>query len=146
MKINFKIATPERVVFKEEVDSITVPTREGEITILPNHIPLISVLAAGEMVVRTGEKKVLMAVAGGFLEVLSTKVVILADKAERSEEIDLARAEAALQRAKELKETKATDAVEFARLSAMIEKELARVKVGRKHQRRIEQRGFSQKK
>lgn len=138
MKINFKIATPERVVFKDEVDSITLPTTMGEITILPNHIPLISVLKTGEITVKKGENEFSMAVAGGFVEVLSEKVVVLADRAERSEEIDVARAEAAMERARKLREEKNVDTVEFAALSAQIEKEMARLHVGRKRQRRME--------
>jgi len=141
MKINFKIATPERVVFKDEVDSITLPTSMGEITILPNHIPLISVLKTGEIMVRKGEEEVSMAVAGGFVEVLSEKVVVLADRAERSEEIDVARAEAAMERARKLREEKNVDTVEFAALSAQIEKEMARLRVGRKQQKRVESIG-----
>ncbi|NQT49301.1 ATP synthase F1 subunit epsilon [Candidatus Kuenenbacteria bacterium] len=146
MKINFKIATPERVVFKDDIDSVTVPTQMGEITILPNHIPLISILVAGEITIRNGEETIAMSVAGGFLEVLSTKVVVLADRAERSEEIDVERATEAMKRANELREEKAVDSREFAALSAQIEKEMARIRVGRKHSRRVEQRGFNVKK
>ncbi|SRR6056297_617890 len=146
MSINFKIATPERVVYKEEVKSITLPTQVGEITILPNHVPLISVLQSGEIKVDTGKEKISMSVAGGFVEVLSTKVVVLADRAEKSEEIDIKRAEKAVERAKELREKKTADSREFASLSAQIEKELARIKVGRKHARRVEQRGYGAKK
>ena len=144
-KINLKITTPERVVYKdEEVDSITLPTSQGEITVLPGHIPLISVLQPGEIVVRNSKEEIVMAVSGGFLEVLSTKVVILADTAERSEEIDIKRAEEAIKRAEELKNTRAVDVREFASLTVQIEKELARVKVGRKYRERIEKRGMTQ--
>lgn len=146
MKINFKIATPEKVVYKDDVDSVTVPTEMGEITILPNHIPLISILKAGEIIIRQKEEETTVSVAGGFLEVLSTKVVVLADRAERSEEIDLERAKVAMKRATELREQKAVDSREFAALTAQIEKELSRIKVGRKHLRRIEQRGLNVKK
>jgi len=142
-KINFKIATPERVVFKEEVDSITLPTQTGEITILPNHVPLISILKPGEINVKMGERTISMAVSGGFIEVLSTKVVVLADTAERAEEIDIAKAEAAVKRAMELREKKLVDRREFAAVSAQIEKELARVKVGRKQSKRADQRAMT---
>jgi F-type H+-transporting ATPase subunit epsilon len=131
-KISFKIATPERVDYRKDVDSITLPTREGEITVLPGHIPLISVLKPGEICVRDGKEEEFLAVSGGFIEVLSTKVVVLADTAERSDEIDIKRAEEAVKRAQELKETRNVDAREFAMLASRIEKELARVKVGRK--------------
>ncbi len=133
MKINFKIATPERVVYKEEVDQITLPTMQGEITILPNHIPLISVLKPGEVLIKKDGEEISLAVSGGFIEVLPDKVVCLADTAERAEELDVERAEAARKRAEEALNTKRFDAKEFAALSAMMEKELARLKVGKKH-------------
>lgn len=141
-KINFKIATPERVVFKDEIDEVTLPTREGEITVLPNHVPLISVLKPGMIRVKHNNKETVMAVSGGFIEVLTTKVVVLADTAERSEEIDVARAEAAIQKAQELREKRSVDSREFATLTAQIEKELARIRVGRKTSRRVEQMGI----
>jgi F-type H+-transporting ATPase subunit epsilon len=131
-KINFKITTPEKVVYKANVDSITLPTKEGEITILPKHIPLISILKPGEIKVVSGNEVDFISVSGGFIEVLSTKVVILADTAERSEEIDVSRAEVAMQRAKELRDQRRVDAKEFVMLSAQIEKELARIRVGKK--------------
>lgn len=140
-KMNFKITTPERVVFKEDIDSVTLPTRAGEITVLPNHVPLISVLQPGEIRIQNDGKETVLAISGGFVEVLSTKVVVLADTAERSEEIDVARAEAAIRKAQELRETRAADSREFAALSAQIEKELARVKVGRKMAHRVEMQG-----
>jgi len=140
-KINFKIATSERVVFKGNVDSVTLPTRTGEITILPNHIPLISVLTPGVITVRHDGEELILATSGGFVEVLSSKVVVLADSAEKSEEIDILRAEAAVARAKDLREIRSTDVREFAALSAQIAKEVARVKVGRKHASRIDRQG-----
>lgn len=142
-KINFKIATPERVVFKEDVDSVTLPTRDGEITVLVNHAPLISVLKPGEIRIRKNDQEIILAVSGGFIEVLSTKVVVLADTAERSEEIDVTRAEAAIRRAEALRSERAVDSREFAALSAQIEKELARVKVGRKTAQRLDQRSHN---
>ena len=126
--IKFELVTPERVVLKELVRQITIPTRAGEITVLPNHIPLVSVLKAGiiEVITEKGETEI-MSVSGGFVEVLKDKVVILADRSERAHEIDLARAEEARQRAEELKkQAEFADDTKFAEISAMIEKELAR--------------------
>lgn len=126
--IKFELVTPERVVLKEEVRQITIPTRSGEITVLPNHIPLVSVLKAGiiEVITEKGETEI-MSVSGGFVEVLKDKVVILADRSERAYEIDLARAEEARQRAEELKkQAEFADDAKFAEISAIIEKELAR--------------------
>ncbi|PIR94431.1 ATP synthase F1 subunit epsilon [Candidatus Falkowbacteria bacterium CG10_big_fil_rev_8_21_14_0_10_39_11] len=145
-KINFKIATPEKVVFKEQVDQITLPTMQGEITILPNHIPLIAVLQPGELKIVIGQEEKMLSVSGGFIEVLADKVVVLADTAERAEDLDVERAEAARKRAEEALSQKKTDAKEFAKLSALIEKETARVRVARKHRIRIDQKGIGQKK
>ncbi|OGF31519.1 ATP synthase F1 subunit epsilon [Candidatus Falkowbacteria bacterium RIFOXYD2_FULL_35_9] len=145
-KINFKIATPEKVVFKADVDQITLPTMQGEITILPNHIPLIGVLQPGEIRIKRGTEDTILSVSGGFIEVLADKVVALADTAERAEELDIERAEAAKKRAEEALENKRYDAKEFARLSAMIEKETARIRVAKKHRIRIDYKGIGQKK
>ena len=114
--IQFEIVTPKRVVLKDEILQITLPTRAGEITVLPNHIPLVSSLVPGVVHVKkkNGEDEVI-SISGGFLEVLKDKVVILADTAERAEEIDLARAEEGRRRAEELKQqARAGERVNFA--------------------------------
>ena len=128
--IKFEITTPERVVFKEEISQITVPTRQGEITILPNHIPLVSILEPGVIeLVRTDDSRHVLAVSGGFIEVLKGKVVILADTAEKGEEIDAEKAEAARAEAeKSMKELRREDQERFTNLSAKMAKELARSK------------------
>ncbi|MDP2708594.1 MAG: ATP synthase F1 subunit epsilon [bacterium] len=128
--IQFEIVTPERVVLKEEILQITLPTKMGEITVLPNHIPLVASLMPGVVHVKTktGEDEVI-SVSGGFLEVLKDKVVILADTAERAEEIDETRLAEARQRAAELKEkARKGEEVNFAEVNAAIERELARTK------------------
>ncbi|MFA4834322.1 MAG: F0F1 ATP synthase subunit epsilon [Patescibacteria group bacterium] len=128
--IKFEVVTPERVVLKERIHQVTVPTRSGEITVLPNHTPLISVLKPGviELKKENGDMEI-MSVSGGFIEVLKNKVVILADTAERAEELDLRRAEEARVRAEKIKEeTKHEDAESFAAITAQLEKELARTK------------------
>jgi len=133
-KIKFKIVTPERTVFEEQVDQITLPTQEGEITVLPEHIPLIAVLAPGELTARQGGKEIAMAVSGGMVEVRKNELTILADTAERAEEIDLARAEEARQKAEKLKDEKIRmDETEYAAVAALMERNLARIKVARKH-------------
>jgi F-type H+-transporting ATPase subunit epsilon len=133
-KIKFKIVTPEKTVFEEKIDQLTLPTQEGEITVLPNHIPLIAVLQAGELVVKYGGEEIAMAVSGGMVEVRRNEITILADTAERAEEIDIARAEVAKQKAEKLKDEKIRmDETEFATAAAIFEKNLARIKVARKH-------------
>ncbi|MEA2088412.1 MAG: F0F1 ATP synthase subunit epsilon [Patescibacteria group bacterium] len=130
--IKFEIVTPEKTVLKEEINQITIPTKDGEITVLPNHIPLVSILVPGEIIIKKGNEEFSMSVSGGFVEVLVDKVVILADTAERAEEIDEKRAEEARKRAEKIKKEKTVDSREFAALSTKIEKELARIKVARK--------------
>jgi F-type H+-transporting ATPase subunit epsilon len=129
--IKFEIVTPERIVLKEQIMQVTVPTRSGEITVLPNHIPLVASLQPGVIEIKKKDgSPAVMSVSGGFIEVLKDKIVILADTAERAEEIDVDRAEEARKRAEETKKGAAhkKDAVRFADLSARIEKELARTK------------------
>ena len=126
--IHFEIVTPEKVVLKQEVLQLTVPTKMGEITILPNHIPLISALQAGVIEIKTPDNKIeTMAVSGGFIEVLPSKIVILADTAERAADIDEARAEEARKRAEELME-KQEEQVDFTAVQAKIAKEMARIR------------------
>ncbi len=128
--IKFEIATPERVVFQKDIRQVTVPTTSGEITVLPDHIPLISVLKPGVLEIVSGEKDLeIISVSGGFIEVLKDKIVILADTAERAEELDEARIEEARLRAEERKKEAADlDEVQFAKISVQLEKEMARLK------------------
>ncbi|MFA5023751.1 MAG: ATP synthase F1 subunit epsilon [Patescibacteria group bacterium] len=128
--IQFEIVTPERVVLRQEILQITVPTTSGEITILPDHIPLVSVLQPGVVEVKRVDNVIeIMAVSGGFIEVMKDKIVILADTAERASELDEARVEEAKARAEELKKSAHDqDEVQFAEVAAKLEKELARLR------------------
>jgi len=134
LSMNFEIVTPERVVLREEVIQVTAPTRDGEITVLPGHIPLVAALLPGVIEIKKQDGTLeIMSVSGGFIEVLKDKVVILADTAERAEEIDIDRAREARERARQTKENaEKMDHVEFADLSARIAKELARTKAAKK--------------
>jgi len=128
--IKFEIATPERVVLDKEILQVTVPTTSGEITILPQHIPLISVLKPGVIELKNLDGAIdVMSVSGGFIEVLRDKVVILADTAERAEELDEEKIQAAQLRAEEAKKNAASvDEVQFVEVSVRLERELARLK------------------
>lgn len=134
--LDVTIVTPEGITYQSIVKQITIPTTSGQITVLTNHIPLVSVLKAGELVIQkeTGES-VALAVSGGILEVQpENKIYVMADTAERAEHIDIARAEAARARAEELLKQKDNLAdVDFARIQASLEKELARLHVGKKY-------------
>ncbi len=142
-RIHFEITTPEKTVLKDEIDSLTVQTKDGEITILPGHIPLVAALANGELVVRKAGESVPMAIGGGFVEVkaplsgeYATRVIMLADAAERIEEIDIKLAEEARERAqKAMEDYRNTDDIKFADATAAFERALSRIKVARKHAR-----------
>ena len=140
-KINLTISTPERVVLQDEVDQLTVPTQMGEITILPDHRPLLVNLAPGVMLAKTNGDEIEMAISGGFLELHSNKLTVLADTAERAEEIDLERAEEARRRAEKLRQERArsVDEFQYAEAASILEKQVARVKLARKYRTK---RGF----
>ncbi|PIX61860.1 ATP synthase F1 subunit epsilon [Candidatus Uhrbacteria bacterium CG_4_9_14_0_2_um_filter_41_50] len=133
-KINLKIVTPERTVFEDSVDSISVMTEIGEITILPNHAPLVSLLRSGEMRLKDGGNESLLAVSTGLIEVRNeNSVVVLADSAERSEELTLEEIEKAKDLAeKRLQEARNQGDVVYADALVHLERELARYKVARK--------------
>lgn len=138
-KLVYKIITPERVVLEGEAVSLSAMTENGEVTILPGHIPLASLLRAGEMRVKTADgKEELLAVSTGLLEVQKdNQIVILAQTAERSDELELAQIEAAKQRAEDaLKKIRAGEDVSFADAAAHLERELARYRVALKGKRR----------
>ena len=128
--IKFEVVTPERIVLKQQILQVTVPTEDGEITVLPEHIPLMSILKPGviEMKLEDGELEV-MSVSGGFIEVMRDKIIILADTAERADELDEAIIEEAKVRAEERKkELENVDEVQFANIAVQLEKEMARLK------------------
>lgn len=137
--ITFKIVTPEGIVMEASVYQATLPSEGGEVTILPNHIPYITAIKAGEIMIRLeaeGEE-ISLVTSGGFVEFHDNILVILADTAERAEEIDLARAEEGRKRAlAERKEGAQMEGEEYARTAALIEKEVARVRVAKKHRSR----------
>ena len=134
-KLKFEIITPERVVYKDEVDQITLPTAEGEITILPNHIPLVAVLRPGEIVAKKDGNEIAMSCSGGFIEVTPKKVVVLADTAEKAEELVEEEILKARERAEQILKEKHIDSEKFAEAAAAMERELARLKVARKRSR-----------
>lgn len=133
------IVTPEREVYRDQVVSVTLPTISGEITVLANHLPVVTVLKAGELVIRKDGTATPYAVSGGFMQVDGQKLSILADTAERFDEIDEQRAEEARQRAEQLKQSVAADDTQYAQLAGRIERELARLHVVRKHKHRAHQ-------
>lgn len=134
--LHLEIITPEEAVFDGKADSVTLPTAEGEITVLPNHVPLITTLMPGSAIVRYGGKEELFAVSSGVIEIDGKTVRVLADIADRAENLEEAAIEAAKSKAEKLKDERRTDAEGFADASAMLERELARLKTVRRHRAR----------
>jgi F-type H+-transporting ATPase subunit epsilon len=135
--LKLDIVTAERVVYSADVDVIIAPGIEGQLGILPHHAPLMTILQAGELVVRKGSQEDTLAISGGFLEVRPDRVIVLADSAERAEEIDVARAEAARKRAEErLKEKRAVAPDEAAMAEAALRRAMVRLSIVEKIQKR----------
>jgi len=101
MPLRLELVTAERIVLQEDADMVIAPAADGQVGILPHHAPLLTTLRPGELRVRRGGVEQELVVTGGFMEVLNGKVTILADAAERIEEIDVARAEEWRRRAAE---------------------------------------------
>lgn len=139
LTISLKIITPERITYEGDgIKQATLPTTDGEVTILPNHRSYIASLKPGEVILKRDGEEINLAISGGFIEFHGNELVVLADEAERAEEIDLEKAEEARKRAEELKnKVIATDENEYARVAAALEKELAKIKVVRKYRSRI---------
>ena len=127
--IKLDIVTVERAVYSDEVDMVIAPGVSGALGILPHHTPLMTTLRAGELRVRKGREKISLAISGGFLEIRPDKVVVLADSAERADEIDIARAEEAKRRAQKRLAEKRVSGVDDARAEAALRRSLARLKV-----------------
>ena len=130
-----EIVTAERVIYSDDVDMVIAPGIMGELGILPRHAPLLTALQPGELRVRKGSEEITMAVSGGFLEVFQNKLTVLADAAERAEEIDVERAQQAIKRAEESVRTSASD-VELATALAALRRSRIRVKVAERRRRR----------
>ncbi len=133
--IRFSLVTPERKLMEEDIVQITLPLESGEVTILPDHIPLIAMVMPGEIMLKTASGKTeFLAISGGFVEFRNNVFSLLADAAERADEIDLERAIAAEVRARELREKKADMSVdEQATMIAALERAGAWSRVARKH-------------
>lgn len=134
-KTQLEIVTAERVVFSDEVEVVVAPGVEGQLGILPHHAPLMTILLPGELLVRKGGEEFFLAISGGFLEVRPDRVIVLADAAERVEEIDIARAEEAKRRAEE-RLTHPTTEADMARAEAALRRALMRLRVVTKRRRK----------
>ncbi len=133
--VKLDIVTAEKVVFSEDVDIVVAPAVGGELGILPHHTNLMATLTAGELRIRHAGEELYMAISGGFLEVRPDRIIILADSAERDEEIDLARAEEAKRRAQE-RLAHRVPGIDVARAEAALARSIIRLKVAQRRRRK----------
>jgi F-type H+-transporting ATPase subunit epsilon len=133
-RLTLEIATPTRLVVSETVDEVIAPGSEGYFGVLPGHAPFLTTLGTGEVTYRDGRDERYLAVAGGFAEVRNDKVIILADSAERTDEIDRARAERARERAEQRLAGRSQDEVDYARAACALARAVNRLQVAsRRH-------------
>ena len=131
--LKLEIITPDRTVFEGEADAVTIPTADGEITVLPKHVPLIGVVVAGTMLIRRGGEAELFAVSRGVVEVTQTGVRILADTADRAEELEEEAIAKAKEAAEKLVAERRGESESFAEATAILDRELARLRTVRRH-------------
>jgi F-type H+-transporting ATPase subunit epsilon len=137
LKIKFKIASPERLVLETEVDSLTLPTSMGQITVLPNHVPLVAVLSPGEIKYISNNIEEYFVVSSGVIEIKNNnEVMVLAESADFVHEINLEQAEEAKERAKKIMQEQYKDEKLTADAVAVLEKNLARIRFAHKHRTR----------
>ncbi len=138
MPLHFKLVIPERILFEEEAASVTLPTLEGEITVLPKHIPLVAVLVPGvAKLVRVEGQVEDVAVSSGFIQIGADQVTVLAETAERGEELTLETIRKAQEHARDLmRQAKSTNEQSYASAAASMERELARFKTITRHHAR----------
>jgi F-type H+-transporting ATPase subunit epsilon len=129
------IITAEREVYSDDVEVLVAPGIDGELGILPHHAPLITALQPGEILIRKDGQESYLAVSGGFMEVMANRVTILADACERSDEIDEARAQEAVQRAQERVANRASD-MDLQRALTAVRRAETRLRVARRRPRR----------
>jgi F-type H+-transporting ATPase subunit epsilon len=133
MPLQCEIVTQERTVFSDQVDAVNLPGSEGRMGILPNHTPLLTTLAFGEVVIRRDGQEEFFAIGGGFAEVQPDKVIVLADSAEHVAEIDIQRAEEARKQAeKMMAEGVPEDPEYYAQVRASLQRAQVRIDVARR--------------
>jgi len=140
-KLQLEIVTPDRALVREMVDEVVVPGAEGDFGVLPGHTPLLATLRVGEIWYRQGSEKHYLVVAFGFVEVLPERVTVLAQVAERPEDIDIERAERAKKRAEERLAAPAVSTsmgdMDFERARIAMMKSLVRLQVATRARTRV---------
>jgi F-type H+-transporting ATPase subunit epsilon len=141
MPIQLDIVTPERLAYSDEVDAVTLPGSEGELGVLPHHTPLVSTLGVGELRIRKGGTEESFAIFGGFLQVLPTKVVVLAETADMASEIDLEKAQEARREAEQALESGYHEGADLSAARAELAQALIRIRVAARHHEGSRRRG-----
>ncbi len=137
MPLSVEIVTVERTLLREEgIDEVIAPGIEGQFAVLPQHAAFMTMLAPGELVLKKGADEIPFSVTGGFFEVLRDRVVVLADAAERADEIDIARAEAARERAR-LAIERRESIEDLAAAQAALQRALIRLRIAEGRRRRV---------
>jgi F-type H+-transporting ATPase subunit epsilon len=132
-KLNLEVVTPGGTIANVEADIVVAPGTEGEFGVLPGHINFLSGIVPGELRYTNGEKTEYMSITSGFAEVSNDKVSILVDSGEKAHEIDVERAQSAIDRAKErLAKKRDTDDIDFVRAEAALQRAISRIKVAKK--------------
>jgi F-type H+-transporting ATPase subunit epsilon len=135
MPIKLEIVTPERLVFDETVDGVTLPGSEGELGVLPHHAPLVSTLGVGELRIREGANEEWFAIVGGFVQVLPDKVVVMAETADMASEIDLEKAQEARRDAERALESGYVEGADLSTARAALQAALLRERVAQRRHR-----------
>jgi F-type H+-transporting ATPase subunit epsilon len=134
--IRFQLITPDKVLYEGDADSVSIPTPQGEITVLPHHIPLISIVSPGSLIVRQGKEEHVFAVSRGVVEIDGSSLRVLADTADRADELQEEAIEQAKKEAEKLLTERRNDVEGFAEATAILERELARLHTIRRNRTR----------
>jgi F-type H+-transporting ATPase subunit epsilon len=134
--LTLEIVTPERLLVREQVDEVEIPGSQGYFGVLPGHTPLLATLQVGELWYRKGQEKTYLVIAFGFAEVLPDRVTILAQIAEKADEVDVVRARSALERA-EQRLTRPQTEMDFERARIALLKSLIRLQVSERKRTRV---------
>jgi F-type H+-transporting ATPase subunit epsilon len=132
--LTLEVATPTRLAVADEVDEVVAPGREGYFGVLPGHAPFLTTLGIGELTYRKGRDEFHLAMAGGFAEVRNDKVIVLADTAERPDEINRDRAERARTRAEQRLAGRSQEEIDYTRAMAALLRALTRLSVAGRNQ------------
>lgn len=132
-EINLEIITPEKIIYKDSVDSITVPGTKGMFQVLKDHAPLMSTIEIGVITFKKNDESKYLTTAGGTIEVLNNNVLILADSVEVIEDIDIDRAERAKTRAEENIKKKKEEEIDFVRAELALKRAINRINAREKY-------------